>query len=132
MATVATLEVMFRSNWADVKTGISQVQTSLQNLANGSGSMLGAVSSLHGAFGAMSNLIRGPLVGGLVDFGSQAVSVAGPPHLRHGAVGAGESNGMFRMVAWVSDLICASHSALPHHGDLMNPGRPAINFWNSS
>lgn len=39
---------------------------------------------------------------------------------------------MLRSVAWVSALICASHSALPHQLAITKPGRPSIAAVNSS
>ena len=45
-------------------------------------------------------------------------------HARRPSAG-GATNGMLRIVAWVSALICASHAAEPHHGDDHEPG-PAL------
>src|SRR5688572_9691481 len=67
------------------------------------------------------------------DFANQACTVAAPPHLMHRLPVAGRlSNGTLRMVACVSVLTAASHSADPHHGDTTKPGRPSMISLNSS
>src|SRR5678816_457948 len=51
-------------------------------------------------------------------FAHTASTTDGRPHLRHVAGGSAERNsssGSTRIVAFVSSLICASHSGLSHH-----------------
>ena len=57
---------------------------------------------------------------------NQAFTTAGLSQRTQVPVGVVEPNGMLRIVACVSALIAASHSAVSHHGEMTNPGRPSI------
>jgi hypothetical protein len=80
---------------------------------------------LHGSRGVLSPSRQ-------YAFANHASPGAGRPHLTQTPATFSAPNGMFRSVAWVSALICASHSARPHQPAITNPGRPSMTAFSSS
>src|SRR5215510_16081112 len=85
--------------------------------------------ALEGNTLAVQHAVGASESGGQYALAHTASAVAARPHLRQcsgGSADRNSSSGNTRIVAFVSSLICASHSLLPHHPAYTNAPSPSM------
>lgn len=88
MATIATLEVLFKSNYTNVLNGISQIELGMNTLAKATGQTDEAIAVMASGLGkliSVGSAIKSAVIDPLIELGSKAIGIASQMEVARGS-----------------------------------------------